>query len=248
MRNLWTIAVKEYKTYFSTATAYVVSFFILLVVGGLFYVNVYFAAASPGMSGQPPNVQAIIGPLMFILVFTCPAVTMRLLSEEQRLGTIELLLTAPVRDWELVVGKWLGGFMFVMTVTLVTMIYPITLNWMVDPGIDQGLMIAGYLGIALTTSAFLGLGVAISAMFSSQIASYLVTMPLFVVLWWITGIFSQVGGPGGSNIIRTFDFAGHFYETFMRGVVDLRDLVFFVSVTIFGLVLGSVIVEMRRWR
>jgi ABC-2 type transport system permease protein len=97
------------------------------------------------MFGQipPPDVQVVIGPAAFLLVFACPAFTMRLLSEEQRLGTIELLLTAPVRDAELVIGKWLGSFMLVFTILAVTLIYPAGLNLMINHGIDQGLMIIG---------------------------------------------------------------------------------------------------------
>jgi ABC-2 type transport system permease protein len=132
MFNIWTIARREYKAYFASPVAYIVAFLILAVVGGLFTASVFFTMQAMGQV-PPPGVQVVTGTLMFLLVFACPALTMRLLSEEQRLGTMELLLTAPVRDWELVVGKWLGSFLFVLTLIALTLIYPVVLNALVDP-------------------------------------------------------------------------------------------------------------------
>jgi ABC-2 type transport system permease protein len=107
MRNVWTIASREYKQYFASPAAYLVAFMFLLILGILFYANILNAMVQQ----FPPTVQVILGPLVTILLFATPAITMRLLADEQRLGTMELLLTAPVRDWELVVGKcWVVSF------------------------------------------------------------------------------------------------------------------------------------------
>ena len=89
----------------------------------------------------------VIGPLVTLLLFTTPAVTMRTISDEQRMGTLETLLTAPVRDWELVGGKWLGGVLFYVAMITLTFVFPIVMNIFVKPSIDQGLMISGYLGL-----------------------------------------------------------------------------------------------------
>jgi ABC-2 type transport system permease protein len=161
MRNIWTIAKREYKAFFSSFTAYLFAFVTLLVVGIVVTSSVLYTIDSFGQA-EPPSVQVVVGPVMFLLVFACPAFSMRLLSEEQRLGTMELLLTAPVRDIELVIGKWLGSFLFVITLIAVTWIYPITLNIIISPGIDQGLLLAGYLGLVLVAGVFLALGVAVS--------------------------------------------------------------------------------------
>jgi ABC-2 type transport system permease protein len=171
MYNVWTIARREYKAYFASPVAYIVAFLILAVVGGLFTASIFFTMQAMGQV-PPPGVQVVTGTLMFLLVFACPALTMRLLSEEQRLGTMELLLTAPVRDWELVVGKWFGSFLFVLTIIALTLIYPIVLNALVDPGIDQGPLLSGYLGVVLVSGAFLAIGVAVSSLFSNQVASF----------------------------------------------------------------------------
>ena len=247
MFNIWTIARREYKAYFASPVAYIVAFLILAVVGGLFTASVFFTMQAMGQA-PPPGVQVITGTLMFVLVFASPALTMRLLSEEQRLGTMELLLTAPVRDWELVVGKWLGVFLFVLTIIALTIFYPLVLNALVDPGIDQGILISGYLGVILVSGAFLAVGVAISSLFTNQVATFLTTFGVLIFFWWIFAILGQVSGPGTGEVMRYLDFSAKFYENLIQGLVELGDLVYLLSVTALALFLGSVSVEMRRWR
>lgn len=247
MRNIWTIARREYKLYFASPAAYMVMFMILLVVGILFYLNLQVAAQQQGFV---PGVQVILGPLATLLMLATPAITTRLLAEEQRMGTIELLLTAPVRDWELVVGKWAGGFLFLFTIIVITMIYPLVLNQFVSPGIDQGPLISGYLGITLLTAAMVAVGVAISALFSNQIAAFATTLGVLILFWWIVAPIAQTAGPVGllGTLVGYLDFSGHFFNNLVQGVIDTKDLVFYLSVTALGLFLGSVIIEVRRWR
>lgn len=243
MRNLWTIASREYKQYFGSPAAYLVAFMMLLVIGIIFYANVLGAM----MQNLAPGVQIVIGPMMTILLFATPAITMRLLAEEQRMGTLELLLTAPVRDWELVVGKWLGGFLFMLTVILLTWIYPLVLNQIVDPGIDQGLLISGYLGVVLFMAALVAIGVAVSALFSNQIAAFFASLGIFLLLW-LVGLPTQAMGAMGSDLMRYLDFSEHFYNTFYRGIIGSSDVIYYLSVTALALFLGTMIVETRRWR
>ena len=183
---------------------------------------------------------------MFLLVFACPAFTMRLLSEEQRLGTIELLLTAPIRDAELVIGKWLGSFLMVFTLIAVTLVYPMALNLLTSPGIDQGLMISGYLGLLLVSAVFLSIGVAVSSLFSNQVASFIITLFLVVIFWWIFAIIAQAGE--GNAVLRFLDLSSHFYDDMMQGVISLRGVVYFLCLTAGFLMLGTMSVETRRWR
>jgi ABC-2 type transport system permease protein len=247
MYNIWTIARREYKAYFASPVAYVVAFLILVVVGGLFTASIYYTMQAMGQI-SPPGVQVVTGTLMFLLVFASPALTMRLLSEEQRLGTMELLLSAPVRDWELVVGKWLGSFLFVLTIIALTLIYPLVLNALVDPGIDQGPLITGYLGVILVSGAFLAIGVAVSSLFANQVASFLTTFGILLFFWWIFAILAQVSSPTVGEVMRYLDFSGHFYDNLIQGLIELRDLVYLLSVTALALFLGSMSIEMRRWR
>jgi ABC-2 type transport system permease protein len=185
--------------------------------------------------------------LTTLVLFATPAVTMRLLAEEQRLGTMELLLTAPVRDWELVTGKWLGGFLFLLTLIAVTWLFPFILNIITEPGIDQGPLVSGYLGMALFTAALVAIGVAISSLFSNQIAVFFATLGIYLVLWLIS-MPSQAMGGMGSELLRYLDISEHFYNTFYRGIIDLSDAVYYLSLTALALFLGSLSVEARRWK
>src|SRR5512146_696983 len=167
MRNIWTIARREYSRFFTSPVAYVVAFVFLLTLGIMFSLTVlvFSQNALNGSFGGPPqapDVGGITGTFTFLFVLTIPALTMRLVSDENRMGTMELLLTAPVRDWELIVGKWLGGFLFILTIILVSLIYPLILNALESPGIDQGQMLIAYLGVILIAASLLALGVGIS--------------------------------------------------------------------------------------
>ncbi len=243
MRNIWTIAKREYKLYFSTPIAYMVAFIFMLILGFIFYVNL----AAAMTQGFAPGVDMLTGIMVTLLLFSTPALTMRLLAEEQRMGTIELLLTAPVRDYELVVGKWLGGWMFLLSIIAVTMIFPIVLNFMVQPGIDQGPLVTNYLGLMLISAALVAIGVAISALFSNQIAAFFTTLGVLLVLWLIS-LPAQAVGASGGTLLSYLDLSEHFYSTLYVGVIDVKDVVYYLSLTVLALFIGSVVVETRRWR
>ncbi len=246
MHNTWTIAKREYKLYFSSPAAYMVAFMILLVLGLIFYVNILAGSMQQFQQSSAPNAQIVLGPMVTLLLFVTPAVTMRLLAEEQRLGTLELLLTAPIRDWELVVGKWLGGFLFLATIILITWIYPIVLNRMIDPGIDQGPLLTGYLGVILFSMALVSVGTAISSLFSNQIAAFFATLGVFLLLWLI-GMPARAMGGGGA-VLTYLDFSEHFYNTLYQGIIELSDVIYYLSITALALFLGTMSIEVRRWR
>jgi ABC-2 type transport system permease protein len=249
MRNIWIIAKREYNHYFISPIAYVVAFMILLTIGIIFAINLYFFIQNAFQSfGQVPDISPITGAFGFLLVLTIPAVTMRLLADEARMGTLELLLTAPVRDFELVAGKWLGGFLFMLTIFAVTLVYPLILNSLVSPGIDQKLVISSYLGIILVTASFLALGVGISAVFTNQIAAFFITLSIFVLLWWLIGFPAQVIQGSASEVFRYLDMKTHFYDALNIGNIKLSDLIYFFSLIALGLFVGTTAVEVRRWR
>jgi ABC-2 type transport system permease protein len=246
MRNIWTIAKREYNLYFMSPVAYVVAFLFLIWIGRIYYMNVKDAIQQTMYQPYVPEATVAIGPMILILVFTMPAITMRLLAEEQRSGTIELLLTAPVRDWDVVVGKWLGAFLYMLTLLAITWIFPIVLNMMVTPGIDQGLLISGYLGVILLVASLLAIGVAISALFSNQVVAFFVGLGVALVLILVQP--SSTGSVGTwSDIVNYVNYLDHF-NNFYQGVIDLKDVVYYLSVTALGLFAGSVFVESRRWR
>jgi ABC-2 type transport system permease protein len=249
MRNIWTIAKREYNHYFISPIAYVVAFIILITLGIYFASIIGFYSRQALLSGgaQAPDITPINWLFVFLLVFTTPAITMRSLSDEARTGTLELLLTAPIRDYELVIGKWLGGFLFILSILAVTLIYPIILNSLVTPGIDQQLMMSSYLGVILAAAAFLALGVGISAIFTNQIAAFFSIFGLFFTLWFMMGLFSQLVQGSGAQFFEYLNISGHF-TALNSGSFNLTDLVYFISLIALGLFTGTTAVEVRRWR
>jgi ABC-2 type transport system permease protein len=245
MRNIWTIAKREFSHYFISPIAYVVAFTILLVLGIIFALVVYTSSQN-ALYGSVPDISPITGSFAFLLVLSVPALTMRLLAEENRMGTMELMLTAPVRDSELVIGKWLGGFLFILTIVAFTLVYPIVLNGMVKPGIDQGAMITSYLALILVAGSFLAVGVGISALFESQVVAFFVTMVTLVALWWLMGFPADYIQTGG-EVFRYLDLQTHFYSL-AQGQILLSDVVYFLSLIAVGLFTGTMAVETRRWR
>ena len=250
MRNIWIIAKREYNHFWISPIAYVVAFLILLTTGIIFAINIlYFIQNAFQTFGQTPDIGPITGAFGFLLVLSIPAITMRLLADEARMGTLELLLTAPVTDFELVAGKWLGGFLFILTIVAFTLVYPLILHFvLVSPGIDQQLVISSYLGVILLAASFLALGVGISAVFTNQVAAFFVTLSTFVLLWWLIGFPAQLLQGTASEVFRYLSMQSHFYDAFNRGSVYLTDIIYFVSLIALGLFIGTTAIESRRWR
>ncbi len=250
MRNIWTIARREYNHFFASPIAYVVGFVILLTIGITFALTilVYSQNALGGFGGSPsaPDISGMTGTFTFLLVLTVPALTMRLVADENRMGTMELLLTAPLRDWEMIIGKWLGGFLFLLTLIAVTLVYPLILNSLETPGIDQSQMMTAYLGLILVAGAFLALGVGVSALFTNQIAAFFVTLAVYIFLWWLVGFPAQYV-QAGSDIFNYLNMQNHFYNSLNTGVINLSDIVYFLSLIALGLFTGTAAVEARRW-
>lgn len=246
MRNVWIIARREYKLFFISPIAYVVAFFFMILLGWFFYSALRDAIIQSTYQAYAPTVQIIISPLVTLLLFVMPAITMRSIAEEMRMGTMELLLTAPVKDWELVVGKWLGAFLFMLTLLAVTMIFPLVLNFLVNPGIDQGIFLSGYLGLVLMVASLVAIGVFISSLFNSQVVVFLLSLAIVLVFWLVRPASSSTGGLG-TQILTYMNFIDH-YMNFYQGTIDLSDIVYYLSLTSLALFLGTISVEIRRWR
>jgi ABC-2 type transport system permease protein len=247
MRNIWTIAKREYDNYFNSPLAYVVAFAILFPVGIIFSIIMFGASEQSMFGGPAPTIEQITSWFVILLIFFCPAVTMRLLSDEARMGTLELLLTAPVRDFELVAGKWLGAFLFIFSLIAITLIFPIVMDNYITPGLDWKLVISAYLGVILVTAALIALGVGISAVFSNQFVAFFVTFVLFFFIWMLVGIpafFMQNGG----DVFKYLSIGTHFFDSMNKGTIALGDIVYFLSLTGLGLFIGTTAVEIRRWR
>jgi ABC-2 type transport system permease protein len=225
-----------------------VGLLILLISGIYFVLVVYLAGQSAFTTGSTtaPGPELVVGLMVFLFLFAVPALSMRLMADEHRNGTLELLLTAPIHEWELVIGKWLGSFLFVFIIILITFIYPIVLNSLVTPGIDQGLMMASYLAITLVAAAFLAIGTAISSFFNNQFAAFFATLAILFFLWIVIG-WPSVVMQGSGAVFDYLSMSKHF-SSMQSGVIALSDIVYYLSLTALGLFLGTVAVEVRRWK
>lgn len=246
MRNIWTIAKREYDNYFNSPLAYAVAVAILFMLGIFFSLILYASSQQAFMGGPPPEVSPLNWLFVFLMIFLSPALTMRLISDEARMGTLELMLTAPIRDFELVAGKWLGSLMFVLSVALLTLIYPIVINKFVEPGIDWMVILSSYLGLILVCSALLALGTGISAVFTNQFAAFFVTLGLFFFLWFMVSLPAGYL-PEGGEVFNYLSLSTHFSQSMNNGTINLGDIVYYVSLTALGLFVGSTAVEIRRW-
>jgi ABC-2 type transport system permease protein len=247
MRNIWTIAKREYDNYFNSPLAYVVAFAILLPMG-IYFALIMFVSSEQAMMGGPAPESAPINWLfVFLMIFLSPALTMRLLSDEARMGTLELLLTAPIRDFELVTGKWLGAFLFVLSIAAITLVFPIIINNYVTPGIDWMVVLSSYLGMLLVCAALLALGTGISAIFTNQFAAFFVTLGLFFFLWFMVSLPANYL-PQGGDVLNYFSLSTHFSQSMNNGTINLGDIVYYLSLIALGLFAGTTAVEARRWR
>jgi ABC-2 type transport system permease protein len=247
MRNIWTIAKREYDNYFNSPLAYVVALAILLPLGIYFALIMWISADQAFFGGGAPEATPINWLFVFLMVFLSPALTMRLLSDEARMGTLELMLTAPVRDFELVAGKWLGAMLFVLSIALVTLVYPIIMNNFVSPGIDWKLMLSSYIGLILVCSAMLALGVGVSALFTNQFAAFFTTLGLFFFLWFMIGLPASYL-PTGGGVLEYLSLSTHFSQNLNNGTMTLGGIVYYLSLTALGLFVGTTAIEIRRWR
>ena len=243
MRNVWTVAKREFNMYFASPVAYAIAFALLLVIGVFFYADLAFSV----QSGGAPQANRTASLFLTLMLFFSPGLTMRLMAEEHRTGTIELLLTAPVREWELVTGKWLAAFGFVSVLIFVTGIHALILNQFMVPGLDRGALLAAYVGLFLVTAATLAIGVFGSSLFSNQIAAFFTIMAVILLMWIISYPVQNATGTT-AEVVKNLDFSNRFYNNFFNGVIDLSDFIYFVSVVVFFLFLAARSVESRRWR
>jgi ABC-2 type transport system permease protein len=257
---------REFSAYFLSPIAYVV-LFIFLVVTGLLFVRTLGQLTAVGPEGVEFPMQSMLGlgdlhtiegvlafqAFWLVFLLTPALLTMRLLAEERSTGTLEMLLTAPLRDWQIVLSKFGACFAFYVVLWLPTLIYlPVLLGLDVDEAaidIDPWPVVTTYLGLALAGAMFLALGLLVSSLVRSQMLSVLIT--LFLSLLFIVGGFFLAEQDVGGTLYRLLSYITvplHFDRNFCRGVLDTRQLVLYVSVTFLCLFLTVRSLESRRWR
>lgn len=240
MQNIWTIARQELKHIFAGPIAYTVAFMVLFILGLIFSVNLVAAIYQQ----YAPSIEIVTGPLITLFLFTIPVMTMRTIGEEQRTGTLELLLTAPIRNWELITGKWLGNFLFYIIIILATIVYPLILNQIISPGLDNGLVFSNYLGLLLLAGAMTAIGVGISTLISNQIGAFFVTVTVFLFLWMISYPIQATGAT--NSFLNYIDLSENIYPTFFQGIIELKNIVYLLSLTIMSLCIGSASIQAKR--
>ena len=252
MRNVLAIADKELRSYFASPIGYVIiGFFALLFAW--FYTSYleWFLETSQQMMGpgRSPNVnqQVIAGLLQnsaVIILFVMPMVTMRTYSEEKRSGTIELLLTSPVTDVQIILGKFLGAMGLYAAMLGVTFLSIALLFYFGNP--EWRPIVAGYLGLLLMGGCFISVGLLISSFTKNQIVAGVATFGVFLLLWVIDWP-ARSAGPTVKAILEHLSITQHFSD-FARGIIDTKHLVYYLSVITFGLFLTAKSVDSERWR
>jgi ABC-2 type transport system permease protein len=255
MNNILAITHKELKGYFASPIAYIVIGFSAILFGWFFVNLLYYfdrvsLQAGMGMGGPAAvNVnEMLIAPLFMnvsvILLFTLPLVTMRIYSEEKRSGTIELLLTAPLTDFQIVMGKFLGSLVLYAAMLGVTLVHMAFLFIFGDP--EWRPIVTGYLGVLLMGGCFLSLGLFVSSLTKNQIAAGMITFAVFLMFWVINWI-SSFTGPTMQTVLNYLSITEHLND-FTRGVVDTKHLVYYLSFIAFSLFLTVRSVDSERWR
>ena len=179
-----------------------------------------------------------------LYLFIVPAISMRLLAEEQRTGTVELLLTNPVQEWEIVTGKFLASVMLVLVMLGLTLLFPLFLFIYGNP--DRGPIITGYVGIFLQAAAFLSIGLWASSLTQNQIVAAIVSFALLLILWLSENLGQFLGGTIGSIISYT-SVITHF-QSFPQGVIQSNDVIYYLSLVLAGIVLSTLSLQSRRYR
>ena len=237
MRTVQAVAWKEIQIYFSSPTAYIVGM-IFLALAGFFFVR---DLADPFPEA---SLSSFFQGATIIVVLIGPALTMRLMAEEQKLGTIELLLTSPVRDWEVVIGKYLASLVFYLATLALTLYYVILLVSFADP--DPGPIYTGYLGLVLYGAAALSIGLLTSTLTSNQIVAAVVAMGVLLALFFADAASTTLGSTA-SSIIGEVGIKSHFND-FERGVIDTKHVMYYIAFVAFFLFLTIRALESRRWR
>ncbi len=255
MRNTLAIAGKEIRSYFASPIAYIVIGLFALIFGWFFFETLaWFVERSMGMGqfGEGPesmNVNQDMLRLVFlnstvVLLFMIPAITMRTYSEEKRSGTIELLLTSPVTDFEIILGKFLGAVTLYAVMLLVSLVYVGLLFIYGNP--EWKPIVSAYVGLLLLGAAFIAMGLFISSLTKNQIVAAIVTFAL-LLMFWIINWAADSAGPTTRAIVSYLSITEHF-EDFAKGVIDTKHVVYYLSFITFGLFLTAKSVDTERWR
>lgn len=238
MKKIWVIAKKELKSFFDSLMAYIMivvflgfsGFFTWLYGGDVFFVN-------------QATLQSFFGIAYWTLFFFIPALTMKLIAEEKKTGTIELLLTKPITDWHVVTGKFFATLLLIAITLALTIPYYITVS-KIGP-IDHGAVLSGYLGLILMSATYISIGIFASSITNNQIISFLLALLIGLFFHIIFGVLSGNFTGFLGEIFNYLSLSSHF-ESISRGVIDSKDIIYFLSIIFLGLFLSEANLSKRN--
>lgn len=239
MNATWTIAKREVTSLFFSPAGYVA-----LIVFSFVTTLLFFTQFSPG---APASLRTELNWVVWLLVFIAPAMSMRSLSEELRSGTIELLMTAPINDIQVVAGKWLGAMLFFLTLLIPVLVHVLILEWCANP--DYGPIFTGLLGLILVGGLYLSIGVFASSMTANQIIAFMTTV---LITGFLTiGLYMLARAqwvPAWLQDTMFYVNVDQQFEDFAKGLIDTSNFVFFISGILLFLFCAVKLLESRRWR
>jgi len=238
MSNVMAIVRKELKGYFNSPIAYIFIIVFLTLSGWLFFRGFF-------LIGQA-DMRPFFSLMPWIFLFFIPSVSMRLWAEERKLGTVEILMTLPLKDWEAVLGKFLAGLTLIGIALLLSISIPIAVAYLGNP--DTGPIVGGYVGTLLLGAAYLAIGLFASTLTENQIIAFIIGVVFCFVMLIIGEDIVLFSVPGFlAPLLRYIGLAVHF-SSIGRGVIDSRDIIYYLSVISFFLYLSVHVVQSRRWR
>jgi len=238
LKTIYILFKKELMGYFNSPIAYIF-LAVFLVVGNWLFFNYFFVIAQTSM-------RQYFSLLPWIFLFLSPAVTMRLWSEEKKSGTIEFLLTLPVTDWQVVLSKFLGALFFIFIALALTLTIPVSLIFMGD--IDMGPVIGGYLGALFLAGSYLALGLFISSLTKNQIIAFVLGLVACFVVFIVGTDFVLNQAPQFALATMKFLGLGSHFANVSRGVIDSKDVIYYLSFIFIFLWLNVRVVEKRGWK
>ena len=253
--KIWAIFKKEMRLYFTSPVAWVV-FTIFLLIGGYFFYSIFAfftlasmqSAMNPQMARDLNVTDSVMRPLFsnisVILLLLMPLVTMRLFAEERRSGTIELLLTYPVRDGAVLAAKYLAALVLYAIMIGLTLLYPGIVVYFAR--LEGGPVLTGYLGLLLMGATFIAVGVFASSLTENQIVAALVSF-LILLMFWVVGWSADFADPALGRVLQHLSLTEH-NESFAKGVFETKDIIFYMDFTLVALFLALRSLEARRWK
>lgn len=255
--NTWFVYKRELKTYFASPFAYVLTTGFLLLTGIIFWINVQgFAVQSQRAAGQQfgqfPSIQNdVIGPIFFTMafffLFIVPLITMRLFAEEERAGTMEMLLTFPLQEHQVIFGKFFAALTVVAMMLAFTALYPGFIASIEDVTLETRAILAAYLGIFLLGAVFVGIGIFMSSLVENQVIAGFASFGLMLILWIVSsfGFFIEIQAI--SDIVNHLSLTEHL-RSFLQGVIETKSVIYYLEIIVLTLFLTYISIQSKRWR